>query len=315
MASETVAAVLPTRLSPQSVRNTLADLTRLGLVEKKHRSAGRVPTELGLRVYLDQLLAPRELGPFEKRDLVEAFDQGRVSGLARLATSVLSERTHQLGFFRGPALERVVLRHLSLVRVSSERVLAVLVAEGGRAYQRVLDEPGQGDQAELDRMASQLGERVAGQTLAELRERLVREAAALRTHAEVLLERLLASALEPAAAGAAADLVLSTHLVLLDQPEFRDPERLRAVLRTVEEKERLVALLDRVVGGAGVHVALGRDVGDPSLRDCAVVAAPFGDAEAPLGTLGVIGPARMDYARVIPLVGFVSRLLTEIHEA
>lgn len=315
VSSDTVAAVLPTRLSPQSVRNTLASLAEMGVVEKPHRSAGCVPTDLGLRVFLDQWFSPRELGPYEKRDLEETFDHDRTDGFGRVTTKLLSERTHQLGFFRAPRLERLTMRHVSFVRVSSERVLAVLVTEGGRAYQRVLEEPGQGDQPELDRMASTLSERVAGQTLAHVRKRLVREAAALRSHAEILLERVLR--LGPTAEGHSddADLVLSTRLVLLDQPEFRDPERLRALLRTVEEKERLVELLDHVSAGTGVHVAFGEEVGDSSLRHCAVVAASYGSADAPLGALGVIGPSRMDYARVIPLVGFMSRLMTEMHEA
>ena len=310
VASETVADVLPVRLSPQSVRNTLSELAGLGLVEKPHRSAGRVPTERGLRMFVDRLLPRVEIGPFEKRDLADLLEAGLESGLAEVATRVLSERTHQLGFLRAPRLEGLVLRHVSFVRVSSERVMAVLLSEGGRAFQRILDEPGQGDQPELDRMAATLNERVAGQTLRTVRAHLVREAAALRGHAEALLARVLADT-----GTDESELVFGTRVVLLDQPEFRDPDRLRALLRMVEEKERLVALVDQVVASAGVSVAFGADVSDSSLDQCALVAAAYGRPEAPLGAVGVIGPNRMDFARVVPLVGYMSRLLTGMLEA
>ncbi len=311
VASETVADVLPVRLSPQSVRNTLAELARLGLVEKPHRSAGRVPTDRGLRFFVDWLLPRVELGPFEKRDLTDSLESSRDTGLAQVAAQVLSERTHQLGFLRAPRLEGLVLRHISFVRVSSDRLMAVLLSEGGRAFQRVIEEPGQGDQAELDRMAAALNERVAGRTLRSVREHLVREATALRGHAEALLARVLSLEAETHD----AELVLGTRVVLLDQPEFQDPERLRALLRTVEEKEKLVALVDQLVAGQGVRVAFGADVSDSSLDHCALVAAPYGRPEAPLGALGVIGPNRMDFARVVPLVGYVSRVLTGMLQA
>jgi heat-inducible transcriptional repressor len=311
VASETVADVLPVRLSPQSVRNTLGELTRLGLVSKPHRSAGRVPTDLGLRCFVDQLLPRVELGPFEKRELADRLESGRGTGIAEVAARVLSERTHQLGFMRAPRLDGLVLRHVSFVRVSSERVMAVLVSEGGRAIQRVLEEPGQGDQAELDRMAAALNERVAGQSLRSVREQFVREAAALRSQADALLARVLSRETEAEHEG----LVVGTRLVVLEQPEFQDPDRLRALLRTVEEKERLVTLVDQVVEGTGVRIAISADLSEASLDHCALVAAAYGRPDAPLGALGVIGPNRMDYARVVPLVGYMSRLLTGMLEA
>ena len=311
--SEMIAVLLPGSLSSASVRNTLAELGELGLVDKPHRSAGRVPTELGFRVYLDQLLDPPALGDWERRDLADCVGDIPAAALAQVASRLLSERTRQLGFFEVPRLERIVLRHVSFVRVSAERVLAVLVSQTGTAHQRLFRQEGRGDQAELDRMASALNERLAGRTLREVREALLREAAALRTQAEWLLERALSAG---AAAGAAAfdtgaGLVIATRLALLDQPEFHDPERVRELFEAVETKERLADVLDRVLRRGGVQVALGSEMGEPALRQCALVAAPYGRRGTLLGALGVIGPHRMDYARVIPLVDYVSRLVTE----
>jgi heat-inducible transcriptional repressor len=203
---------------------------------------------------------------------------------------------------------------VSFVRVSSERVLAVLVAEGGRLFRRLLDEPGRADQSELDRMATALRERVVGRTLREVRDQLLAEARALRSQADLLLERVLRAV--PAGEGAdELDLVVGTHLALLDQPEFQDPERIRGLLHALEEKERLVDVVTRMLESGGPRVAFGADLGEPALAHLAVVAAPFGRAQGGVGSVGVIGPSRMDYARVIPLVGYVSRLLSEARHA
>lgn len=310
--SETLTALLPVRLSPASVRNVLGELAELGLVEKPHRSAGRMPTERGFRVYVQQLMSPRALGDYERRELEGSLAGRTGEPVARVASRLLSECTRQLGFVMAPRLDRVVLRHVGLVRVSSERVMAVLLSRGGVAYQRVVLEPGHGDQAELDRMATVLSERVAGRTLREVREQLLREAASLRSQADLLLERALRVAPPaPSEELDEVDLIVESWLALLDQPEFQDPERLRAVVRALDEKERLVEVLDKVLEGGGVSVTFGEELGEPLLARVALVAAPYGQAGAPLGTLGVIGPARMDYARVVPLVEYLSRLVTE----
>ena len=310
VASDTIAALLPVRLSAASVRNTLAELEDLGLVEKPHRSAGRIPTGAGFRTFVEQWLPDRELGPFEQRDLAQHLS-AEAGGSVEATSRLLSERTRQLGFVVPPPLEGVVLRHVSFVRVSRERVLAILVSAAGRAHQRVLDAPGGRDQAELDRMASVLSERYSGQTLRAVRDNLLQEAAALRSQAEWLLERALR--LE-ADVSDAVDVVVATRLALLEQPEFHDPERVRGLLGAIEEKRHLVDLVEGMLE-RGVRVAFGDQLGEPGLRDCALVAAPYGPDDAPRGSLGVIGPSRMDYARVVPLVGYVSRLLTEITEA
>jgi heat-inducible transcriptional repressor len=303
-----VASLLPRHLSPQSVRNTLAELEDLGLVDKPHRSSGRVPTARGMRAFVDQLLAVRELGSFEKRDVEDRLEEG--TSLDASASRLLSERTRLLGFVVPPRIEEVVLRHLSFVRLSSERVLAVLVSESGRAHQRVIEHGGQGDQAELDRMAAALCERLAGSTLREIRSRLVAEAAALRTRADLLLERLVRE-LPLAADASEQDVVIATRLALLDQPEFHDPVLFRALLRAVEDKERLLTLLEQVLDATGVRVAFGAELAAQGLDGLAFVATRYGRPGVSSGTLGVIGPGRMDFARVIPLVRYVSYLLSE----
>lgn len=310
--SRSLARALPLSLSPASIRGTMAELTRLGLLDQPHTSAGRVPTELGLRIFVDELLAGAPEVADDEPALAGTLGESDPEGLMRAACVVLSTRTRQLGFAVPPRVEREPLRHVSLVRLSSEQVLVVLVSQSGAAHQRTIEERGRHDQVELDRVASEVNRRVAGRTLAEVREVLAREARQLRSQADRLRTRALrlaALALEPAGL-TGIDLVIGTRLALLDQPEFRDPERVRSLFEALEAKERLVSILDKMLAARGVQVAFGAELDEPALRRCALVTATYGEGDSALGMLGVLGPSRMDFARVIPLVGTLSRLVT-----
>jgi len=304
---------MPRRVSSATIRSTLAELSELGLVEQPHTSAGRVPTEEGLRVFLDELMDTREVPDYDRRSIVYQVDEAELDSLVPMAADLLSRNTRQLGFVAMPAFHRVVFQHVSLVALSRERILVVLVSSAGDTYRRVVRSEGINDQADLDRAASLLNERVMGRTLGEVRNALAREADELRNRADRLLVQAVAlgrQALDVDDA-AGADIVVATHLALLDQPEFRDPRRVRELFEAVEMKFRLVDVLDRVLENGQVSVLLGGEVEEPALRSCALVACPYGGGDVPLGILGVIGPRRMDYARVIPMVDFLSSTLTD----
>lgn len=311
--SSTISQVLPVKLSSASVRNTLAELGELGLIEKPHASSGRIPTESGLRFFVDRLLDPMDLEVYERRSLDRSFHLADSEGVVRLASNLLSAYSRQLGFVLAPRLDRVVLRHVSLVRLSTERLLMVLISRSGHAHRRVIDDPGAGGQADLDQIAAVLNERLAGRTLVELREVLSHETRALRSRAQAVIKRQLELGLRALEADAAESpsLVIDTRTALLEQPELSDPELLREIFSAVEAKERLVELLDRVLDGEGVSVSLGEQLEQPGLRHCALVAAPYGREDQSLGVLGVIGPSRMDYGRVIALVDYCSGLVSE----
>lgn len=309
--SETVAQLLPVPWSSATIRGTLAELAELGLVTKPHASAGRMPTEAGLRFFVSRLLGPRRLAREEMRDLAAEVEGGDPHGLRRAASRLLSERTRQLGFVLAAPLAELEIARVSLVRLSTSRVLAVLVTREGTTLRRVVAEEGRGDQAELDRMAASLSDSLAGGTLADARARLAAESRSLRDRADRLRARAFRLALEALAApDDEADVVIATRLAVLDQPEFQDPERLRDLFRAIEARDRLIAVVDQILDPKGVTVRLGDELPDPAFRHCALVAAPYG-ASGTVGALGVIGPSRMDYARVIPLVGYLSELMTE----
>lgn len=331
--SATVSHLLAVPLSSASIRNTMAELANLGLIEKPHASAGRIPTENGLREFLGDL-DPADLNEYERRALQSSFDEAPDDGIMQVASQLLSERTHQLGFALAPRIERIVLRHVSLVRVARDRILVVLVPQIGPTQQRVVDESGADDQAELDQMAAALNERISGRTLHEVRAQLEVELSALQSQTRGLLPRTLALGLRALgqAFQSVTDLVITSRLAILSQPEFNDPERIRGIFAAVETQERLIEILSQLLEGPEevVRVALGEDLAEPGLRECALVAVPYGvrlgggavagrgghaDAGAHesrdvLGMVGVLGPTRMDYGRIIPLVSYCSRLVS-----
>lgn len=339
VASSSLAHLMPTPLSPASIRNTLGELHELGLIDKAHASAGRVPTAEGLRAFLDLLLEVGDLGPHHRRLLDREFDRVDPEGAPRSASQLLSEHTRQLGFVVAPRVDRLRLETLHLVPVSSGRILAVLVARNGAVIERVIDDVEPISARELERIQAHLSARIEGRTLFALRRLLESERDGLRGEADALLRRawrLGLRACEGAEASGKEDLVIATRLALLDQPEFADPERIRGLFAALETHERLVELLYRIAGtdgdepAIGLSVSLGAELGEPALRDCALVAVPYGSAstttdadtsrvdgpvdagarEEPLGVLGVIGPQRMDYGRVLPLVQYCSELVT-----
>lgn len=316
--SATISGLLATPLSSASIRNTMSELSELGLIEKPHSSSGRVPTEMGLRLFVDHLLHPSEVAAEQRRRLRHSFGDADLDGAMHVVSQFLSDNTRQLGFVMLPRLERVRLQHISLIRLSSERVLVVLVSRSGRTFRSELADRHSGAQRELDRIASVLNERIVGRTLVEVRDAMAAEAVSLRNQAGSLLARAVdlgQRALDLAReADHPMDLVVATRLALLDQPEFSDPERLRDLFSAIEDNEKLVVLMESLLASDGTAVALGDELVEPGLRHCALVFSPYvvseNDSEAQ-GLVGVIGPSRMDYPRIIPLVSYCSQLVAE----
>jgi len=294
-------------VSSATVRGAMAELMELGLLEQPHTSAGRVPTDAAFRLWVDHLLHEPQTGqrmPVRlARELAESTS-GLVPALQR-AADVLTEVTGQLGFSLAREREGLRLVQVHFARVSSDRVTALLVSERGTVRTRIFEER-DSDQRRLDRISAELSELVAGLTLEEARARLHAEIEGDRRRRDALWGETLALGargldLDVAAPG---ELFVGDRSRLLDQREFADSERLREVLRALDEKQRMLALLDKLISARGVQVAIGEELGDPGVVHCAVVAEQLGPE--PRCGLGVIGPVRMRYDRIIPMVRYVS---------
>lgn len=292
-------------ISPATARGIMAELGALGLLSQAHPSAGRVPTDLGFRYHADAIL--RSLEARAPSDLGLEFDLDRTrnpTDLLRQAADQLSLATGQLSFFLTSPPDPQVLCEVHLTRLSSERVIALLVSQRGLVQSRIIvdrDTP----PAALERISARLCDLITGRTLAEARERLERAIEADRSEGDRLWTQLLALSWVNLEAPAEVALYVGDRAPLFDQPEFADVQRLRDLLSALEEKERMAHLLDAVIRAEAFEVQIGSEIADPDICSCAVVAAPLGGSPA-LGGLGILGPVRMEYGRVIPLVRSLS---------
>ncbi|MEP6999610.1 MAG: heat-inducible transcriptional repressor HrcA [bacterium] len=310
-------------VSPATIRNTMSDLEEKGFLMHPHTSAGRVPTDKAYRAYVDALLnAPPTTIVVAEHDRLHAdisASNSTIETILRRAAQSLGVLTQELGVALGPRLDASVLRSLDLVRVGGDRLLLVLTLDGGVVRTVFVEVRGTVADSAVSEVTRVLNERLAGHTLRELRasvgERL--RDSATKPEAEDLLnifvqegEQLLDSAL-PLSEGS---VIVGQASVLASQPEFDGAANLRRLLTLTEEPARLADALRRTHAGderPGVSITIGGEHGDPRLDQFTVVTAEY-HAGALTGVIGVIGPTRMSYDKVISLVQHTSRLLSDL---
>jgi heat-inducible transcriptional repressor len=314
-------------LSAATVRNVMADLEELGLLEQRHTSAGRVPTASGMRFFIDSLLKVRGLSPREKDEIRERVVAPTPDEVVQRASRLLSDLTHHAAVIVAPDPDQQRLAQIEFVPLRAGKLIAVLVTTDGRIENRlVIDEPGalgpgeELDPRRLERIHNYLNALLSGMTLDEVRERLIRELGEDRNrYDEAARDALrLGHAVFVDPPERAAAVVVSGHANLVDDA-LADPagaDRTRELLRTLEDKQTLLGLLDRTRGAAGIQVFLGAETSLSALDGSSVVAVSYGPGESPLGALAVIGPMRMNYGKVMSVVDVtadtVSRLLADM---
>ncbi|BEV09666.1 heat-inducible transcriptional repressor HrcA [Asticcacaulis sp. DW145] len=307
-------------LSPASIRNTLSDLAELGLLSAPHVSAGRMPTHQGLRLFVDGLLEVGDVAQDAKREI-----EGRLTAKGLTFDSALREASNLLSGLAGgagvvmtPSFESGV-RHVEFVKLAPDQALAVLVFEDGRVENRLMALDLGVTPSDLIEASNYLSTRLRGRSLTEagrdLRAELEAERQQLNEAATGLISRGLA-----AWAGGESDkraLIVRGQANLLEASALEDLERVRALFEDLEEKEELINLLDNVRSAQGVRIFIGSESKLFSLSGSAVIAAPYmlgGQAQKVVGAIGVIGPARLNYARIIPLVDYTAKILGRLLE-
>ena len=299
-------------LSPATVRNVMADLEDLGLLHAPHVSAGRIPTVQGYRFFVDSLLkvAPIDEGELEHlRTRLER--KGERESLMDAATSLVSDVTHMAGIVTLPKQEHLILRHVEFLALSPERVLVILVVNGSDVQNRVIHLARPYSPALLQQVGNYLNEVCAGKDLLEVRESLLAE---LKEHRSSL-DELMLTAIEMADKAFVKDvgddeaLLVSGQTNLMEYGELADMEKLRHLFEAFREKTELLHILDQCLRADGLQIFIGEESGFDALDGCSVIAAPYEREDKVLGVLGVIGPTRMAYDRVIPIVDVTARLL------
>jgi len=295
-------------LSPATIRNVMADLEELGLIHSPHTSAGRVPTPRGYRLFVDRLLAVQRFdlqASEQSRAVLPAAEPVRAVNAAAVLLSNLSQ-------FAGVVLSprrAQVFRQVEFIRLSDRRVLLIIVTPDGDVQNRILFMSRDYQQQELQEAANFFNQHFAGMSFAEVRHVMAEELSSLQTD----ISRLMQAAVEAGAAeqDSGETVVISGESKLLDVSDIAsDMDRLRRMFALFEQKTELLHLLDVSTKAQGVQIYIGGDSTLVPMEDVSVVTAPYGVDGKVVGTLGVIGPSRMAYERVIPIVDITARLLS-----
>ena len=310
--------------SSATIRNVMAELEEAGLVEQPHTSAGRVPTDKGYRYYVDNILEEGRLSKADLRAIERVFPY---SGLDSSTSSdrimeqmshALSELSENVGIVISPSLAENRLNHIEFIQLSDKRILVVLVTTSNTIHNKIIRLEDNLTQDELERTARYLNTEYSGKSLVAIRAEILE----LMGEEKALYDRLLRNAIllcdmsldgEESASG---DVYVDGASNILSKPDFVDVDRMRELFRTFEEKSRLIKILNECVSrenyskASDVHVLIGREHAISSMRNCALITAPYrlGSNEQ-LGTLGVVGPMRIEYSRIMAMVNYMARLI------
>lgn len=317
--SRHLSRLIPMTLSAASVRNVMSDLEQLGLIYAPHTSAGRLPTEIGLRFFVDALLEIGELTETDRNSIearVASLGQGRsVETVLDEATSLLSGLTRAAGIVL-TTKNNVPLKHIEFVRLEPGRALVVLVSEDGQVENRVLELPAGLPSSALIEATNFLNAQIRGRTLAEARFDLEKALDESKLQLDELTQRIISAGLAIWSGGESDDrkLIVRGHSQLLgDLKAIEDLERVRMLFEDLETKRGLVDLLGRAELADGVRIFIGSENKLFSLSGSSTIITPYRDGTGRIvGVLGVIGPTRLNYARIIPMVDYTARVVGQI---
>jgi heat-inducible transcriptional repressor len=310
--SRTLSRRLSQALSPATIRNVMSDLEEAGLLYSPHTSAGRMPTEAGMRLFVSGLLELGQL-PIQERESIEEKCRATgksLDGLLEDALSTLSGLAGCAGLVLAPKTQ-LALKHIEFVPLSPGRALLVLVTGDGLVENRVLDLPPDVTPSALREASNYLNSRIAGKTLDEVRDRITAELLDQRGQLDNLTGKVVKAGLATWAGGKSGQLIVRGQSHLLDDvTALDDLERIRSLFEALETKEYLVGLLDAANDAEGVQIFIGAQNELFQLSGCSMIVAPYHNSrEQIVGAIGVIGPTRLNYARIIPLVDYTAKMV------
>ena len=315
--SRNLSRLIATPLSPASVRNVMADLEQLGLIYAPHTSAGRLPTELGLRFFVDALMQIGDLNEDERRQI-----ESQVAGAGKSVDNVLNEASGLLsGLTRAAgvvltAKSNVRLKNIEFVRLEPERALVVLVGEDGQVENRIVNLPVGLPTSSMIEAANFLNARIRGKTLAEVTTELQQASAAAQAELDQLTQKVIADGLASWSGGDGDErrlIVRGQAHLLEDLKVIEDLERVRLLFDDLESRRAVIDLLGRAERADGVRLFIGSENKLFSLSGSSTIIAPYHDrAGHIIGVIGVIGPTRLNYARVIPMVDYTAKVISKL---
>jgi heat-inducible transcriptional repressor len=297
-------------LSPATIRNVMADLEEMGLIASPHTSSGRVPTPLGYRFFVDTLLVVKPLESSELHHLEDHLHPDNPQRAIQAASQLLSQLTQFAGVVMSPRRRALTFRHIEFLRLSEKRVLLIVVTPEGDVQNRILFTEREFSASELIEAANYINQNYSGQSLEEARSRLHTELRELRQDMITLMTAALEAGNKALSEGHEQYVISGERNLLSVQDLSQDMKRLKQLFQLFEHKTSLLQILDHSLRGQGVQIFIGGESGFAAPDEVSVVTAPYQQNGEVVGTVGVIGPTRMAYDRVIPIVDVTAKLLS-----
>jgi heat-inducible transcriptional repressor len=310
--SRTLARDAKLALSPATIRNVMADLEDMGLIKSPHTSAGRIPTVTGYRLFVDQMITFRNVSSTEIRHMETTLDSDDgIKALLNKTSRMLSEITNLAGLVMIPVSDSRALRQVEFLSLNDNRVLAILVTNDQEVENRIIKTNRTYTQSELTEAANYLTSAFAGRDIDAVKQRLIQEMAATRLEMDELMALVIDISQKVFIdRDVATDYVLAGQTNLMDINELSDIEKLRGLFEAFTQKSDILHLLEQAISASGVQIFIGEESGYEVLDQCSIVTSTYADEHRTLGVLGVIGPTRMAYERVIPIVDLTAKLLS-----
>ncbi len=311
--SSTVARRHAMTLSAATVRNVMANLEEMGLLTSPHTSAGRIPTEKAYRFYVDSLVALRQVTREEKQMIIRRCRQAGagLSDILKETSRTLSSLSNYIGIVVAPSFISDVFRHIEFLHLGTRRVLAILVSSNGSVQNRLVETEEDIPQEDLVRMGNYLNDLMQGLTISQVRERILKEMQSEKVQYDHLMSRALRIS-QQAVTMEDEEIFVEGQARILDQPEFSDVRRMQDIFRAFEQKGHLLQLLNRCMTAEGVQIYIGSETPVSRSAGVSLITSRFVTSSNTVGLLGIIGPTRMGYSNVIPIVDYTARLVSRL---
>jgi len=313
ISSRTLAKCGRFQLSPASLRNVMADLEDLGYLQHPHTSAGRVPTDLGYRFFIDHLMRSRTLTQRERETIDDQVSHANeIDEVLHLASRVLSRLSDQVGVIFMPTLLQFTVRSMDFVGVADNKIMCILVGQNGVVVNKIIETRLPFTRDELQKISRFITVEFSGMRLDSIRRRLIRMTEEERAMHDGMLQKTITLGIEAVndVAPLEHELYVEGTASILTKPEFADAVSMRKTFLALQEKEKLVEILNSCLSEEGLQILIGSESNFTQVYNFSLVARRYGTQTAPLGMVGIIGPMRMEYARMAPLVDYLGLALS-----
>ncbi|MBI5375993.1 MAG: heat-inducible transcription repressor HrcA [Candidatus Schekmanbacteria bacterium] len=301
-------------ISPATIRNVMADLEESGYLTHPHTSAGRIPTDKAYRIYVNSILSEDGINPakLDAEALSLEREPASIEELLKQTTRFLSRKSHNMGIISAPKINFVTLKHIEFIRLKKQHILAIIIGESGLVENKVINTEEDILQGELDKVRNFINESFHGSTLPEIKRKLREMLLEDKRNFDELVEKAMKLSNLMFSFSGEGEIYYDGTSNLIEEPEFSGTEEMKKLLSAFEEKSLILKILDKCLAANGVTIYIGAEASIGEMADLSIIAATYKKGDKAIGTLGVLGPKRMNYSMVIPIVNYTAKTVSEL---